>query len=33
MHADDLDTQSQQARLNQGYTKKYMHDQDNTNQS
>ena len=33
MHANGLNAQSLQARLNQGYTKQVMHDQDNINQT
>ena len=33
MHASGLNTQSLQARLNQGYTKQVMYDQNNTNQT
>ena len=32
-HANELKAQSLQARMNQGYTKQYTHDQDNTKQS
>ena len=32
-HANELKAQSLQARMNQGYAKQCMHDQDNTEQS